>query len=70
MAADGQDTHIARPGWHASPVDAVVQELDTSADGLRSEEAAARLEQHGRNELEQEEPKGALEILSTSSRAH
>jgi magnesium-transporting ATPase (P-type) len=64
MTANGQHTETDTVPWHASPTDAVIKRLETSTDeGLAADEAAARLEKFGRNELEQEEPKGALEIL-------
>jgi len=38
-------------GWHALGVEETLRRLDTTTDGLTSGEAAARLEQHGPNEL-------------------
>ncbi len=50
------DTHA--PGWrgphdatHAQPADEVLQQLGTARSGLTPDEAARRLQQHGRNEL-------------------
>jgi Ca2+-transporting ATPase len=37
--------------WHQKELKAVLAELDVPIDGLRSEEAAKRLEKYGRNEL-------------------
>ena len=37
--------------WHQKELKAVLTELDVPIDGLRSEEAAKRLEKYGRNEL-------------------
>lgn len=37
--------------WHALDTHAVITELQTAHDGLPQQEAARRLEQHGRNEL-------------------
>ena len=64
MPAHGEETDTDQLLWHASPVDEVVEQLGTDAGkGLSTDEAAQRLERYGRNELEQEEPKGAFEIL-------
>ncbi|MCD9126381.1 HAD-IC family P-type ATPase [Luteimonas fraxinea] len=41
----------AAPDWHALPVNAVLDMLDTSAQGLRGETAQARLAAHGPNAL-------------------
>ena len=64
MRMAGPEVEDGAHAWHALDLDAVVEELGTSAErGLAGDDATRRLEQHGRNELEQEEPKGALEIL-------
>jgi magnesium-transporting ATPase (P-type) len=53
-----------QPVWHALEVDDVLRELDTDLDsGLTSAEAAERLERHGPNELQPDEPKSDLAIL-------
>jgi len=50
--------------WHALPADEVLDALETDrADGLTSDDAARRLEEHGPNELGKDEPRGELEIL-------
>jgi magnesium-transporting ATPase (P-type) len=51
------------PAWHALEAEAVVARLSTSAEGLADEEAARRLEEHGPNLLEVDEPPSALTIL-------
>lgn len=62
MTTDAPPT--ATPAWLALDASEVVAELTTDLDaGLRSEEAAERLERHGPNELGQDEPRGNLEIL-------
>ncbi|MES3629383.1 MAG: cation-transporting P-type ATPase [Longimonas sp.] len=48
------------PNWHAHPPDDVRERLDTPADGLSPDEAHARLERYGANELEVEEKESAL----------
>jgi magnesium-transporting ATPase (P-type) len=39
------------PAWHALSADEALRALDARADGLSAEEAHARLDRHGRNEL-------------------
>ena len=50
--------------WFALDVDQLLKELETSRSGLSSEEARRRLAQYGPNELQREEPKGALYYLA------
>ena len=58
------DVEVAATRWHALETDEVVTELETDPrDGLTSEDAAARLERYGPNELGKDEPRGNLEIL-------
>jgi calcium-translocating P-type ATPase len=52
-----------RPAWHAMGPEQVVEGLGSGADGLSGPEAAERLERHGRNELEPDEPLSAAAIL-------
>jgi magnesium-transporting ATPase (P-type) len=52
-----------RPPWHALGPGAVLERLDTGADGLDEATVAERRERYGPNELEAEEPKSNLEIL-------
>lgn len=40
-----------RAAWHAAPLDAVLRRLEVSEEGLRSNEAAARLQRFGPNRL-------------------
>ncbi len=49
--------------WHAKKLDKIYETLDTSSEGLSSEEAATRLEQVGPNEIEAEEGTSRLEIF-------
>jgi magnesium-transporting ATPase (P-type) len=58
-------TDEARPRpWHALDPEEVAVELDTDLDrGISDEDAAARLERYGRNELQPDEPKSNLAIL-------
>ena len=61
--ADSDATPTEQP-WHALPADEVLDALDTDrADGLTSDDAERRLEDHGPNELGKDEPRGELEIL-------
>ena len=49
--------------WHAEPLEEVYKRLETSAEGLSSEEASERLEREGLNEVEAEEGTSPLEIF-------
>ncbi|MDY6769440.1 MAG: HAD-IC family P-type ATPase, partial [Candidatus Nanohaloarchaea archaeon] len=49
--------------WHALDEEEVLEELDTSRDGLTSEEAGQRLEEHGRNEIQKGEEVHPLRIF-------
>ncbi|AFZ71679.1 cation-translocating P-type ATPase [Natronobacterium gregoryi] len=49
--------------WHAQLPEDVYEELDTSEQGLDSEEARERLERHGPNEVETEEGASPLRIF-------
>ncbi len=55
--------HAAAPTWHRRDSLTVLDELGTSAAGLSAGEAAARLERHGRNELEDKGAKKPIKIL-------
>ena len=49
--------------WHAMELEAVFERHDADPDGLSSEEAAARLETHGANQIEAEEGVSPLRIF-------
>ncbi|QGG95420.1 cation-translocating P-type ATPase [Actinomarinicola tropica] len=49
--------------WHALEADDVVGRLGTDGHGLSHDEAAARLERHGPNQLEEVAPPSALLVL-------
>ena len=49
--------------WHAVDLEEVTDELETSSDGLSRDEAAARLETYGPNEIEEQEGTSPLWIL-------
>ena len=49
--------------WHSLPVEAVLDRLDSSPEGLSTDEAARRLERFGPNRLKPVEPVSALSIL-------
>jgi magnesium-transporting ATPase (P-type) len=46
-----RDDHHDASEWHHLEVDAVLEELGSSRDGLSDDEAATRLEEHGPNKL-------------------
>ncbi|WP_284011182.1 cation-translocating P-type ATPase [Haloarcula pelagica] len=50
---------------HARETDAVLDELGSSSDGLTPEEAASRLETHGRNEVTDGAQRSAFDIFLT-----
>ncbi|HHJ80291.1 MAG TPA: cation-transporting P-type ATPase [Candidatus Tenderia electrophaga] len=50
----------AGPDWHAKSSEAVLESLQTSADGLGTEEAADRLARHGPNRLAEAKTRGLL----------
>ncbi|MDY6761596.1 MAG: cation-transporting P-type ATPase [Candidatus Nanohaloarchaea archaeon] len=43
------------PEWHAAEEETVLEELDTGEDGLTAADAEHRLEEYGRNEIEEED---------------
>jgi len=49
-----------QPHWHATPIEEVLESLDTRAEGLSSTEAGARLAEHGPNRLPQPPRRGPL----------
>jgi P-type Ca2+ transporter type 2C len=49
--------------WYKIDVDEVFESLESSRDGLTDEEAAKRLEKHGRNKIKQESDTGWIKIL-------
>jgi calcium-translocating P-type ATPase len=49
--------------WHALERQNLVQTLGTDSEGLSEEEARSRLERHGPNELEEEEPIRPMAVL-------
>jgi len=54
---------MAQNKWYAMPAEAVLKELDTSAQGLSREEAARRLEKYGPNTLKEEKKISPWQIL-------
>jgi Ca2+-transporting ATPase len=52
-----------RRDWHGEPLGAVYEALETGESGLSNEEAAARLETYGPNEIREGETVSAIEIL-------
>jgi Ca2+-transporting ATPase len=50
---------------HARDAERVLADLDSSSDGLTQEDAAARLDAHGRNEVTDGTDRGALDIFLT-----
>lgn len=58
-----------RSAWHASPVAEVLDQLGSGPDGLSSEEAAARLREHGPNVLVVAEPLPAWRLLVAQVRS-
>ncbi len=50
----------SNPTWHDRPVDAVLQALQTTRQGLSSAEVTARLARHGRNVLPPPKTRGPL----------
>lgn len=61
--AETSGPRAAQHACHAMDTDDVMSLLETGTDGLSATEAERRLERHGRNELQQEEPQPALKIL-------
>jgi magnesium-transporting ATPase (P-type) len=60
------DEHVRpeRPPWHALEVPEVAERLDVDLDeGLTTDDAGHRLDEHGPNELATEEPRSDLEIV-------
>ena len=49
--------------WHTKEVEAVFDELDTSQDGLSSDQAGKRLDEYGPNELEERGIRSPLSVL-------
>jgi len=54
---------MAQTQWYAMPVEAVLKQLETSANGLSRSEAAQRLEKYGPNTLKEEKRISPWEIL-------
>ncbi|UVE49116.1 cation-transporting P-type ATPase [Haloferax larsenii] len=57
---DGEATDVP---WHALEPDAALSRLDSSADGLDSDEAERRLERYGPNKLVEDESVSPLSLL-------
>ncbi|MFC5969743.1 cation-translocating P-type ATPase [Halomarina salina] len=55
--------------WHAQPAEAVFERLDTSESGLSPEEAAARRERFGPNELPDDDERRPARILLAQFRS-
>ncbi|MEM2130853.1 MAG: cation-transporting P-type ATPase, partial [Candidatus Bathyarchaeia archaeon] len=49
--------------WHALPIDEVLKKLGTSKDGLTEQEAKARLEQYGFNELKERKRRTPIQMF-------
>jgi Ca2+-transporting ATPase len=54
---------MAQTKWYAMPAEAVLKQLETSADGLSRAEAARRLEHYGPNTLKEEKKISPWEIF-------
>ncbi|MEO0096120.1 MAG: cation-transporting P-type ATPase, partial [candidate division WOR-3 bacterium] len=54
---------MAKEYWHTLSIDAIFESLKTSAEGLNSEEARARLERFGPNEIKEAKKKTPFEML-------
>ncbi|MFM8572363.1 MAG: cation-transporting P-type ATPase, partial [Pirellula sp.] len=54
---------LQRTAWHGLALPAVLERLETQTQGLGSEQAAARLIQHGLNKLPESPPKPWWTIL-------
>jgi Ca2+-transporting ATPase len=50
-------------GWHSDATDDVFDRLDTSENGLSSDEATQRLEEHGKNEIRREESVSPIRLF-------
>ena len=64
MTGDPVETIIDQPRWHTLPVPDVEDWLRTSRHGLSIDEAAARLEHFGPNEIEEEPPPTAIAVFA------
>ena len=68
-APDNQDfEHVPVASWlpsapHAISAEVVVEQLDSTTQGITSEEAQARLQQYGPNRLPRSEPPSLLKIF-------
>lgn len=51
MAASAQASNSEDKPWHAAPTDEIMARFETTMQGLKTDEAAGRLERHGRNRL-------------------
>ncbi len=54
---------MKKKAWHAEDIDAVLEQLDTSRNGIAEEEAKRRLGVYGPNELREEKKTTPLEIF-------
>jgi calcium-translocating P-type ATPase len=59
----------AASAWSALPVEVVEERLGTGPHGLRADEARARLDQHGPNQLEELPPPSPLVVLARQFRS-
>jgi len=55
--------------WHSSEIDDLLQQLDSSVEGLDADEAALRLQRHGPNQLTPPKPVSALSVLLAQFRS-
>lgn len=49
--------------WYSDPLEDIFSQLDSDEEGLSSEEAEKRLQEHGENRIEEEDSSSALQIL-------
>ena len=61
--ADAAPDRIDRPQWHAMPVTAVLDQIDSTSSGLTEDEAARRRERYGPNAFRVTPPLSAWSIL-------
>ncbi len=59
----GQTPYLILMNWYSEPMDKVLSELNTSEDGLSTEEAEKRLKEHGENRIKESEMDSPLKIL-------
>jgi len=60
MSSREEDSQVAAPGWHALPVEACLQQLQSGPEGLSAAEAEQRLAEFGPNTLPAPPTRSAL----------